>query len=148
VAPKEEEASSEEPKPEERPKLKRPDKRPTHLEAFEASEALQVKLLAMPEVESAGVGLPPRRALVRVSYKAGLDPQVLTKLVAAIALETAYAAPWIDTLEMSLDGDQGGTGVTISWDALVKHSAGETTLADFFKTWEVGGDALAAPAGG
>lgn len=148
VEPRTEATPSEEPKPEKRPKLKRPDKQPTHLEAFEASEALQVKLLAMPEVESAGVGLPPRRALIRVSYKTGLEPQALTVLVAAIALETGYAAPWIDTLEMMLDGDQGSSRVSIPWDALVKHSAGETTLEEFFKTWEVGGDPLAAPTGG
>ena len=49
--------------------------------------------------------------------------------------------------EMALDGDQGGTGVSISWDALVNHSAGETTLAEFFQTWEVGGEPLVAPSG-
>ncbi len=129
----------------EKPKLVRPSKQPTHLEAIDAAELLKTKLAELPGIEGSGVGLPPKFALVRISYSAGMKPDALTRLVARVALETAYCAPWVETMKIAASGDQGSSMVTVTWTPTAKYSAKEITLEDFCKTWQVSGKALVIP---
>ncbi len=128
-----------------RPKLVRPSKPPSHLEAVDASLLLQEKLTALPGVAGAGVGLPPGLALIRVSYAAGMKPEDITRMVADVALETAYGAPWVDSMQILTSGDQGSSTVAITWAPVAKYAAEEMTLQEFCKTWQVGGKQLVIP---
>jgi hypothetical protein len=128
-----------------RKKLTRPSKRPTHLEAVDAAGELQTKLNALPGVTGSTIGLPPTAALLNINYGTGLNPEAITQLAADVSVETAYAAPWVDTVRMSLNGDRGGYSITVKWNAIAAFTSGDLTLKDFVKTWITGGTPLVVP---
>jgi len=128
-----------------RPKLVRPTKSHTHLEAVDASILLKKKLAALPGIQGSNVGLPPKFALVSINYTAGMKPEDITRLVSRVSLETAQCAPWVEFVVITTSGDQGGSTVTIAWDPLVKYSAEEMTIQEFYKTWKIDGAPLVIP---
>ncbi|NNE65175.1 MAG: hypothetical protein HKN33_01300 [Pyrinomonadaceae bacterium] len=128
-----------------RKKLTRPSKRPSQLEAVNAADKLQVKLNAMPGVTGSTVGLPPFAALLNINLSSGQTPDAITRLVSDIAVEAAYAAPWVGTVRMNLSGDRVNSRVVIKWEDVASFANGGTTFEEFFTKWEVGGDALVAP---
>ena len=128
-----------------RGQLVRRSTRPSQLEAVNASNRLEQKLSGLPGVQTAGVHVTPRSASIVVSTEEGVKADGLTQLVASASVETAYALPWIGTMEITVKGGGGNCTVTVGFDAVKKFVAGETTRAEFYKMWSVQGAGLVAP---
>ena len=130
-----------------REKLVRKSGRPSQLEAVNASQELEKKLMAMPIVQTAGVRVTPRSATIAIGLADDVKAEAVTKLLVEAAVESAYALSWISSMEITVRGTQGSSTITVNWDDVSRFVADELSVLEFFKTWSVQGEALVSPDG-